>query len=296
MILKNKQYKGDLLLIIVVMLWGSTFPIMKYIIEGINPFFLIAVRFTVALLALLFFLKNRVANVSHHSIKKGLMLGLLLFSGYCLQVIGLKFTTASRSSLITGLAVVIVPLILVFMLKKIPDLFSCLGIILSIIGLFLLTETNGNQGFNYGDFLTVLCSFFFALHIVLLDKYLKKEDPFILTFIQLAVTAIAAYLLAYFDNGIGRIDYISAAVILYTGLLATALAYYLQSCAQQYTTPTHAALVFTLEPVFGALFSFLFLGEALGRNGLTGGFFIIFGMLLAELKPGIKKKRRLSNG
>lgn len=290
MVSNKRQYRADLLLILVVAIWGSTFSIMKIILIDIDPYYFITLRFMVAFISLLLIFHNRLKYLTWSGLRKGFILGLWLLGGYAFQIVGLQYTTASRSGFITGLAVVLVPFLALVILKEVPGLMNWLGVLLAIAGLFLLTGTGG-KAINYGDYLTLLCAVSFAMQIVLLSKYLKGEDPAVLTLVQMGVVAGGAFLITLFTSSFRPITVETAGVVVYTGLLATAFAFFIQSYAQQFTPPTHAGLIFTMEPIFGALFSFLILGELIGTGGVIGGLLIISGMLLAELKD--RKKTAL---
>lgn len=290
MVSNKRQYRADLLLILVVAIWGSTFSIMKIILIDIDPYYFITLRFMVAFISLLLIFHNRLKYLTWSGLRKGFILGLWLLGGYAFQIVGLQYTTASRSGFITGLAVVLVPFLALVILKEVPGLMNWLGVLLAIAGLFLLTGTGG-KAINYGDYLTLLCAVSFAMQIVLLSKYLKGEDPAVLTLVQMGVVAGGAFLITLFTSSFRPITVETAGVVVYTGLLATAFAFFIQSYAQQFTSPTHAGLIFTMEPIFGALFSFLILGELIGTGGIIGGLLIISGMLLAELKD--RKKTAL---
>lgn len=290
MVSNKRQYRADLLLILVVAIWGSTFSIMKIILIDIDPYYFITLRFMVAFISLLLVFHNRLKYLTWSGLRKGFILGLWLLGGYAFQIVGLQYTTASRSGFITGLAVVLVPFLALVILKEVPGLMNWLGVLLAIAGLFLLTGTGG-KAINYGDYLTLLCAVSFAMQIVLLSKYLKGEDPAVLTLVQMGVVAGGAFLITLFTSSFRPITVETAGVVVYTGLLATAFAFFIQSYAQQFTSPTHAGLIFTMEPIFGALFSFLILGELIGTGGIIGGLLIISGMLLAELKD--RKKTAL---
>lgn len=290
MVSNKRQYRADLLLILVVAIWGSTFSIMKIILIDTDPYYFITLRFMVAFISLLLIFHNRLKYLTWSGLRKGFILGLWLLGGYAFQIVGLQYTTASRSGFITGLAVVLVPFLALVILKEVPGLMNWLGVLLAIAGLFLLTGTGG-KAINYGDYLTLLCAVSFAMQIVLLSKYLKGEDPAVLTLVQMGVVAGGAFLITLFTSSFRPITVETAGVVVYTGLLATAFAFFIQSYAQQFTSPTHAGLIFTMEPIFGALFSFLILGELIGTGGIIGGLLIISGMLLAELKD--RKKTAL---
>lgn len=288
----RSNLKADLLLLFVVAIWGSTFPIMKIILTGIDSFNFIALRFLLAFFMLAIIYRSEIQKINYPTLKRGALLGVFLSGGYIFQIVGLNYTTASRSGFITGLAVVLVPLLSIFILKEIPGLMNWVGVLLAIAGLYLLTGVS-SAGVLPGDYLTLGAAFSFGMQIVLLSKYLKKDSPVVLTLIQLGVVAFGALLVSLLRGGFGPLNLPTVGVIVYTGIMATAFAYLVQGHAQQFTPPTHAALIFTMEPVFAALFSFLVLNELMGLSGIIGGIMIVLGMIAAELSD---RRRSLSKG
>lgn len=280
---KFKTVKADLSLIFIVMIWGTTFPLMKITLGNIKPFYFISLRFITAFIVLTLILNKRILKLNFKTFKIGVFLGLLLFSGFAFQIYGLQFTTASKSGFITGLSVLIVPILSIFILKEIPSLYAWVGVFLALIGIYLLTGFT-EMGFNIGDLLTFFCAVSIALQIVFLSKYIKKEDPLIITWLQISTVMVVGTILSFFESSSGQVNLNSIGVIIYTGVFATAIAIFVQSRAQQFTSSTHTGLIFSLEPVFAALFSFLILDERMQLAGILGGILIFTGIVLSELK------------
>ena len=279
---KLKMLKADLSLVFIVMIWGTTFPLMKIALGDVNPFYFISLRFITAFIVLTLILNKRLRKINFRTLKIGSFLGMWLFFGFAFQIYGLQFTTASRSGFITGLSVIIVPILSIFILKHIPSLSSWLGVILALTGMYFLTGFT-EAGFNYGDLLTFFCAVSIAMQIVFLSKYIKDEDPLVITWLQITTVMILGTIVSFFEASSGGINTGSIAVIVYTGIFATALAIFVQSRAQQFTTSTHTGLIFSLEPVFGALFSFMILDERLQTMGMIGGALIFAGIILSEI-------------
>ncbi|MDZ7672746.1 MAG: DMT family transporter [Halanaerobiales bacterium] len=284
---KNKDklvmLKADLSLIFIVMIWGTTFPLMKIALGNVKPFYFISLRFITAFIVLTLILNKRLKKINLKTIKIGTFLGLWLFLGYAFQIYGLQFTTASRSGFITGLSVIVVPILSIFILKEIPSLSSWGGVFLALVGMYFLTGFT-EAGFNYGDLLTFFCAVSIALQIVFLSKYIKNEDPLVITWLQITTVMVLGTVISFFESSAAApINSNSIAVIIYTGIFATALAIFVQSRAQQFTTSTHTGLIFSLEPVFGALFSFMILSERMQTMGMIGAVLIFLGILLSEL-------------
>ena len=275
--------KADLSLIFIVMIWGTTFPLMKIALGNVKPFYFISLRFITAFIVLTLILNKRLKKINIKTIKIGTFLGLWLFLGFAFQIYGLQFTTASRSGFITGLSVIVVPILSIFILKEIPSISSWIGVILALVGMYFLTGFT-EAGFNYGDLLTFFCAVSIALQIVFLSKYIKNEDPLVITWLQITTVMVLGTVIAFFESPSNvAINSNSIAVIIYTGIFATALAIFVQSRAQQFTSSTHTGLIFSLEPVFGALFSFMILNERMQTMGMIGATLIFLGIVLSEL-------------
>jgi len=255
---------------------------MKIALGNVKPFYFISLRFTTAFIVLTLILNTRLKKINWRTFKIGSFLGLWLFFGFAFQIYGLQFTTASRSGFITGLSVIIVPVLSIFILKDRPTLSSWLGVLLALIGMYFLTGFT-EAGFNIGDLLTFFCAVSIAMQIVFLSKYIIKEDPLVITWLQITTVMVLGTIISFFESASGTLTINNYAVIIYTGIFATALAIFVQSRAQQFTTSTHAGLIFSLEPVFGAIFSFLILNERLSTMGMIGAVLIFSGIILSEI-------------
>jgi drug/metabolite transporter (DMT)-like permease len=223
---------------------------------------------------------------------------MFMFGGMAFQVNGLYTTSASNSGFITGLNVVIVPVIAAILLKKKPDRASFVGITIAFTGLFFLSG-GLNFNFNYGDFLTFLCAICWAFQIIFIDKFLQTEDASLLAIIQIAFIGVASmgfWLTA--DSGKPvEINSTVVIILLITAVLGTALAFGGQTIAQKDTTPAHTALILTAEPVFAAIFAMI-IPNSLGITEIPtltkaiGCLLILSGMLVSELKLGQKKMKK----
>ncbi len=279
--------KAESVLLSATLIWGSTFAIVKTILTEVTPLQMIAFRFLVALALLLLFARRGLFPINGSSLGKGTILAVLLFVGFLLQTIGLQYTTASKSAFITGMMVVIVPFLQIFVERRAPKLGNIVGVGLVAWGLWLLTAPAGSE-FNLGDMLTIVCALLFAFYIVYLDMIAADMTASQLTFIQFAVNGVLALgaslwlepLPASLSGG-------TVTGLLYLTVFATLLTTYLQTRYQKDTTPTRAAIIFAVEPVFAAIIAFFALGEYLGSLGILGGALILGGVLISELSDGI---------
>ncbi|HWH69626.1 MAG TPA: DMT family transporter, partial [Candidatus Sulfotelmatobacter sp.] len=294
--LRVRTWQADLLLLFVTALWGATFPVVKNATDlnggGVPTYWFLAARFTLAAVLLAVFFWRKLAAAPLRTWAAGALVGSFLFAGYAFQTFGLALTSSAKAGFITGLCVVLVPVLAVLWLKRKPQPNAWLGVATATFGLALLS-LNADLVPTYGDFLVFLCAISFALHIAAVSRYAGPHDPTALAVIQIGVAALLSWALHLFETGTlapgvpgvlwwsGPANVIVAWLI--CGVLATALAFWLQNVLQPYTTPTHTALIFAAEPVWGAIFSFLLLGETLTLRGYIGAGLILAGMLLAEL-------------
>lgn len=281
---KKIQLLADLALVFVTLVWGATFVSVKEAINHIEPFYFLAIRFSIATLIMLVISNKRLAKINTTALLRGALTGLALFSGYAFQTFGLKYTTASNAGFITGLSVVLVPVFFTVLTKKLPSIISILGIISATIGLGCLTISDALQ-FNYGDILVLFCAISFGLHILLVGKFSPDSDSFILATVQIATVALASFIAALIKETAPTAATFDTQVweaILITAVFATALAFFLQTWTQKFTSPTHTAIIFTMEPVFAAIFAYLLGGESFTLRQGFGAAFILTGMLASE--------------
>lgn len=276
------------MLLTTTLIWGGTFAATKVLLDsGMEPMGLLTWRFGIAALLffLLFFNRLRKAfNVS--TLKKGIVLGVLLYAGFGLQTVGLGFTSSSRSGFITALYVVITPLLQIFIGRSIPGKRVWLSVGLVTVGLWLLTSPaeGGMAGFNAGDLLTLGCAVSFAAYIIVLDRFGGKEDVIALTGFQLLVVAICCtlhnLLSEPWTSPSTSTDW---SMILFLALLASVFTTWCQTNFQPRTTPGRAAIIYTMESVFAAIIGIALLGEHLGTSGFLGGGLIVGGLLVVEV-------------
>jgi len=285
----SKHLKADLSLLLVTAIWGSSFTLIKNVLDHIPSFAYLSLRFIIASIILIVVFYKKLKHINKKAVIYGCIIGLMLFGGMALQVSGLYFTTASNSAFITGLSVIMVPLLSAMILKKRPDRSSVIGVILAFAGLFFLTG-GLDFSFNIGDFLTLLCAVCFAMQIIFIDSYNKEQDPILLSVIQISFAALLNTVVWLFiDYEPVVVDTTVAFTLLITGALGTAFAYLVQTVAQKHTTPTHTALILTAEPVFGAFFAMIIPNsngtvETLSLNTVIGCVLILAGTLISEMR------------
>jgi drug/metabolite transporter (DMT)-like permease len=293
-----KKYITESALIFTTIIWGGAFPAVKSALSYVSPMTFLSLRFCFALLLLLPFVKKVFSSVTKDLFTSGLLLGAFYFLGFAFQTVGLKYTTATKSGFITGTFVIFTPILQMIIEKRKPSKESMAGISLVIIGLVLLSSGASStldvfkeigSNFNYGDFLTLICAIFYAFYIVYLDVVSKKFEFMPLVFFQVAVTAVGSVVVALLFSSINveslNINFSAVLIfaILYTGLLSTILTTILQTRYQKYISPTKAGIIFSLEPIFSAVFAFFTLNEKISIFGGIGCLFIFGGLLVSEI-------------
>jgi drug/metabolite transporter (DMT)-like permease len=262
--------------------------VVKQALEDSSTLLFLALRFTLATAALAVVFRPLPSRFDKTKpiLAGGVLAGVFLFSGYLLQTVGLRYTTPSKSAFITGMSVVMVPVFAALFERKPPGASEVLGVVVAAAGMGLMTLRGATLAIAYGDLLTLGGAIAFSIHIIVIGHFAPKLGFQSLALTQIATAAVLALSTFWWvepPTVRWTPGLISALVI--TGLLATALAFSVQAWAQQYTTSTHTALIFTLEPVFAWLTSFVMAGEILSPRATLGALLILAGILLVELKP-----------
>jgi drug/metabolite transporter (DMT)-like permease len=283
------RLKGDLALVFVTFIWGATFILVKDALNGVSTMLFLTLRFTLATLALWFVFRGRGSHYPRNRRRElliGLLIGACLFSGYVLQTLGLRYTTASKTGFITGFNIVLVPVLSAILYRRPPRVSEVIGVGIATAGMGLMTLNSLRFDIGFGDLLVLGCSFAYALHIVVLGHFSRHMSFETLALNQIGAGALLGALTFWWVET-PRIAWTRDVIIalLVTSLLATALAFSVQSWAQQFTTPTRTALIISLEPLFAWATSFLIAGERLTLRAATGAMLILAGILFVELKP-----------
>jgi drug/metabolite transporter (DMT)-like permease len=284
--LNSGNYPAQLALLSITVIWGWTFVLVKVGAGELGPLSFLAWRFAVASLALLLLFGLRLRRVDRKGLLQGLWIGLALFAGYLFQTWGLLYTSATKSGFVTGLSVILVPLLSAAAFKERVTCKGWLGAGLSATGLGLILLGRGGageMGLNLGDLLTLLCALSFALHIILIGRFVNLENYPAILVIQVGlvlVLSLAGALLL--ERPTLAISAQGWEAILVTGLFATALAFFLQNRFQPLSTATQTAIIFSAEPVFAGLFGYLLLGERLSGPQLLGAAAILGGIVISQ--------------
>lgn len=286
----SKRQRADLSLAFCSLLWGATFVVVKDSLGYSSVFVFLAARFTLAAVLMAAFRPHVFRTLKKEELFAGAALGFFMFGGYAFQTAGLQYTTPAKSGFVTGSSVVLVPLLLGIFWGRRLTLWVYAGVFAAVFGLYFLTvPAEGVAHLNRGDLLTFVAAGLYAMHIILVGDYTRRHSVAALSVLQVAACAALAWLATGFASA-SRWQPVrfgwqwqSLVGIAICAVLATALAFSIQLWAQQFTTSSHAAILFTLEPVFASITSYILLRERLGNRALFGAAFVLAGILIAEL-------------
>lgn len=281
--------RQEIALVLVTMLWGSTFLIIHIAMQHSGPLFFVGLRFTIAgLMALLLFRKH-MAGITRLEVGAGIAIGCALFLGYFLQTEGLRTITSSQSAFITALYVPIVPLLQWAVLKRPPGLMSWIGVALAFSGLILLAGPEaGSLSFSPGEVATLAGAVAIAAEIILIGLFAKRVDSRRVTFVQLLTAGLVSFaLMPVMGESIPAFSWLWAGAAIGLGL-ASAIIQLTMNWAQKSVSPTRATVIYAGEPVWGGIVGRL-AGDRLPALALAGAALIVAGVLASEIKFGIKK-------
>jgi drug/metabolite transporter (DMT)-like permease len=292
-IVKKGQLGSEGLLLLAAVIWGFAFVAQRVGMRHVGPFTFNAVRFALGSIALVPFAAaaaRRRRNAEggggdgwiRAAIAGGAVAGAVIFIGASFQQTGLVYTTAGKAGFITGLYVVLVP-VLGLAIGRMTSAGTWIGVLLAAAGLYLLSFT-GTFSISKGDLIVLAGTLFWAIHVLLISVLIHRTEAVVLAMIQFAVCSILSFAAALLFEEIEIAGILDAAVpILYGGLLSVAVAYTLQVIAQRRTPPSHAAIILSLETVFAALGGWIVLGEVIPARGLAGCAFMLLGIFVSQI-------------
>jgi len=273
--------KPLLALIFVTAVWGVTFVQVKDAVAIYPLFAFLAVRFAIASATLALPAAKRVRGLGRSGVAGGAFLGLLLAAGYVLQTAGLERTTVSSTGFITGMYVVLTPLIALLLYRSRIGLAAWGGVVIATVGLAMLSGIHA--GSVVGDLLVLAAAAVYSLQIVLMERYAPRFDALAFTFVEMAAAFVGLLVvaLALGDLSVPH-GWTVWGALLVTGVFASALGFLVQTWAQRRTSATRTALAFSMEPVWTAFFGYTLAGDRLGILGWGGCAAIMAGIVLAE--------------
>lgn len=279
----NKQLQANFLIVLVALFWGSTYFLTKMAVAELEPFNLTALRFGTAFIITALFFFKRIRNADRTVIKYSIILGVLAVIAVLSMTFGVQYTTASNAGFLISLSVVMIPLISVVVLKKRIKAKLLLSVILATIGIVCLT-LNEQLTINKGDILCILCATSFAVQVLIMERIPKSADSVAIGALQLGITAVVNFILSFFlENFTVPRDFKVWGVIVILGVFCTAFCYIIQIYALKNTSAIQAGIILSLEPVFSAIFAYIFLGELLSKQGYIGAILLFISVILAGI-------------
>lgn len=275
-------------LILVTVIWGGGFVASDIALESMKPFQIMMVRFLLA--SVLMGVISRGQRKSEEklkdrtgAIKAGVLMGVTLFMGFAFQIIGLQYTTPSKNAFLTALNVVIVPFIAFVILKKKIGAKGIIGAVMSVLGVALLS-LNGNFTVSLGDGLTLLCAVGFAFQIFFTSEFVKKYPASVLNTVQMFTAfVLSAISLVIFGENDFQVTTQGWLSVLYLGVVSTTICYLLQTACQKYIDETKAAIILSMESVFGTIFSILILHEVVTVRMVIGCAVILAAVIISNM-------------
>jgi len=275
------RYKAAMLLLTTTFFWGVTFTVVKQAVESVDVFVFLAQRFLLAFVLILPIGLYKGKRIDGATVVRGSIMGDFLFGAYAFQTVALLYTSASNTGFLTGLNVVIVPLLAALVLRERVSAGVKFAVILSVLGLLLLCG-NGSWQLNKGDVLAAICAVCVSLHLICTGEFVRRSDFYWLTVVQLGVVALLSYAGALLRGKEVMVWYPHLVMpLLVCSIIATVFAFLVQTSMQRYISHTNTALIFCTEPVFAALYAWLVLDERLGVYGYVGAICILGGMLIS---------------
>jgi len=296
-----KAIHAELMLLLMTVVWGATFLFTKIGLEFSSPYVYLLLRFIVAISLVLIFFGKHLKNINTKITKQGIFLGLLFGLGFTLQTTGLELTEIQKSAFITGLTVALTPFAFRLISKRRISTYAQIGVVIATYGLYIFTDPSLDN-FNKGDFLTLLSTFCWAFFISYLDKFTKGEEGFSdmisLVFMQMVgavIVIIIAYIIFEFPDLKFEMNNDLILSVLFNGIIASFVLMIVHTKYQRYTTAVKAALIFSMEPIFAAIFAMIFIQEFLNSDEYLGAAVMLFGVLFSELGPVLFRKKVVIN-
>jgi drug/metabolite transporter (DMT)-like permease len=291
----SRPLKAHLLLLAATFVWGSTFIVIKSALADATPLVFNAVRMALAAAMLCAIFFRQLRRPPAGALRAGFEIGTLMWLGYEFQTAGLLYTSASKSAFLTGVSVVLVPLLLAVIWRRNVNRYILAGVAAAFVGLYLLCVPPGQglslASLNRGDLLTLVCAVAFAFQIIVLGGRAQHYDFAHLVPVEITVCALWMIVSIPIADRHGYIRFTPAMIwaLAITAVLGTVGCFIVQAWAQRFTPPTHTALIFSLEPVFAGLTSYVLIGERLGSRGVLGAALILSGVLASELLGQVQK-------
>ena len=289
---KNRKVEvvASIILAVVALVWGTTYAVIKDTLSVVQPFSLMMFRFGFSALILSLMYLKKIKIIKGVDLKRGIIIGIFMFLAFYFLIVSIRFTTASKFSFIVGAYVLIVPFLSWVINKTKLDRYAIVGAILATIGLAFLTMERGAV-FNLWDLVAGCCSFFFAAHMIAIEKYSGDSDPILLTIIQFITTAVLFIILTGVKEGYNFTVLPEIKWTLgYLVIISTIIPFAIQNIVQRYISSTSTALILTLQSAFGSIFAVYYLDERMTKQMIIGCLLIFIAIVFQETKLKFLKR------
>jgi drug/metabolite transporter (DMT)-like permease len=279
--LMSKRIKADIALLSITLMWGSSYLFTKYIFaSGMGEFTIVALRMFIAFVLCLMFFWKKMRKVDLKVIKKSLIIGFFMFIVYAFLMAGINRTTTTNAAFVNSLSVIIVPMLSFILAKRFPAGNVLTGAALAIIGVGLITIDN-KFGIGIGELLCFVSAFAEAVHIILNGRIVKDSDPILVAVFQIGFICLFSTISAFIFEEPALPSSINIWLsVLYLSVFSSALPLLIQTKAQQYTLPSHTAIILSMEPVFTTIFSAIIYGTMPSLQGIVGIFVVMFSVFI----------------
>lgn len=287
---KKNPTLGRLALLVTTLIWGTSFVVQKNTLDDISTLHLLAIRFSIAAVLMFIIAAKDIKKIDRSYIKGGVLMGIALACAYIVQTYGLVYTTPGKNAFLTASYVVMTPFLYWAYKKRRPGKHNLAAAFLCLIGVGLIS-LNGSMNINIGDILTIICGVFYAIHIIIIDEQAEGKSIALLTAIQFAVAAVLTWIPALiFEPAIENIPSGAVFSILFLGIVCTGICFLLQTYGQKNTPVSQAAILLTLESVFGTVASIIFYKEPMSIRLVLGFAAMFIAVLISETKLSFLKK------
>jgi len=277
---KPSSLTVHLYLILTTVFWGGSFVFNKLGFRDVPPIAFLAIRFSLATVIMGLFCLPRLRRLNRDILRRGVLVGLALAATNISFVIGLAGTSATRAGFLNNLFVLFIPFLCFLLWRDRIDRWSGAGILLAMAGIWQLAS-GGVEGFSRGDLLSTVCALFIAIHIITVSKVLRDDDVYLVSLVQFATVALSGlFLTLLFPPPPFSIGPVAAGSLVYCAIFPTVVCFTLQNTWQRHTTPTHAGLIYTLDPVWSMIGGFTILGERMRPQEWLGCALIFAAVLL----------------
>lgn len=282
----NSKYAllGRLAIFSTAIIWGTSFIVLKSALDSIDTMWVLAIRFTVSALIMFLIAGKRVRVMERRAFRGSAMMGLALAAAYIFQTYGLVYTTPGKNAFLTATYCVLVPFLAWAVYKRKPGVANVIAAVVCVVGIGFVSLESGLGHINSGDILTLICGLFYSVQIIMMEHYSDSADAVSISAVQFLAAAVVCWGGALgFENVPVGLSGEAWLMILYLSVMCTAVCFFLQAWGMKYTPSSTAAMLMTLEAVFGVIFSVLIYGEKLSIKTFTGFTLIFAAVLMSEV-------------